>query len=82
MNYIYEEPWGYDSNVPLIAKNGCGCQDGRSDKQIEIDDKQDADIKAEAKRSQDVDAEQGQKIEELTEKVNNIDTNEYYYTDE
>lgn len=82
MNNIYTDPWGYDGTVPLIAKNGCGCQDGRSDQQIEIDDKQDAEIKAEAQRSQTVDAEQNQKIDELTEKVDNIDPNDYYYTDE
>lgn len=82
MSNIYTEPWGYDDNVYFIKKNPCGCQDERSAKQIEIDDKQDADIKAEAQRSQAVDTEQGQKINELTEKVNNIDTNEYYYTDE
>lgn len=82
MSYIYDDPWGYNGNVPLIQKNGCGCQDGRSDKQIEVDDKQDEDIRNEAERSKAVDAEQGQKINELTEKVNNIDQNEYYYTDE
>lgn len=82
MSNIYTDPWGYDGDVSFIKRNPCGCQDERSEEQIKIDDKQDADIKAEVQRSQAVDAEQGQKINELTEKVNNIDTNEYYYTDE
>ena len=82
MSNIYIDPWGYDGDVSFIKRNSCGCQDERSDEQIKIDDKQDADIKAEVQRSQAVDTEQGQKINELTEKVNNIDTNEYYYTDE
>ena len=82
MSNIYTDPWGYDGDVSFIKSNPCGCQDERSHEQIKIDDKQDADIKAEVQRSQAVDTEQGQKINELTEKVNNIDTNEYYYTDE
>lgn len=82
MSNIYTDPWGYDGDVSFIKRNPCGCQDERSDKQIEIDDKQDAEIKAEAQRSQTVDAEQNQKIDELTEKVDNIDPNDYYYTDE
>ena len=82
MSNIYTDPWGDDGDVSFIKRNPCGCQHERSDEQIKIDDKQDADIKAEVQRSQAVDTEQGQKINELTEKVNNIDTNEYYYTDE
>ena len=43
MSNIYTDPWGYDGDVSFIKRNPCGCQDERSDEQIKIDDKQDAD---------------------------------------
>ncbi len=82
MSNIYTDPWGYDGDVSFIKRNPCGCQDERSEEQIKIDDKQDADIKAEVQRSQAVDAEQSAKLTELDNRINNLDNNQYYETDE
>lgn len=81
MNDLYTIPWGYDDNVSFLKKNPCG-YDERSKEQQEIDEKQDKEIKTEAERSQKVDAEQSAKLAELDNKINNIDHNQYYETDE
>ena len=82
MSNRYTDPWGYDGDVPFIKRNPCGCQNERSEEQIEIDDKQDADIKAEVQRSQTVDAEQSAKLMELDNRSNKLDNNQYYEADE
>ena len=82
MSNRYTDPWGYHGDVPFIKRNPCGCQNERSEEQIEIDDKPDADIKAEVPRSHAVDAEQSAKLTELDKRINNLDNSQCYETDE